>query len=397
MPAPATHSALTAPLLDGEFYAGNPFPQYARLRREAPVAWHEEPGFWAVSTHAEVMTVSRDPATFSSGAGVLTMEIGVEYPTPPTMMHTDPPAHTRYRKLAQPGFAPARVRAMEPAVRDRARALLDAVEPGTPVDFVEAVAVPFPLLVIADLLGIPTDEWPRFYRWSEATIPGAVEWSPEQRQALMDEMRAFFLDATVERRRAPRDDLVSVLATVTVDGEQLTDAELVMFHNQLLVAGNETTRNLISGGLWALAERPDEWARLRADRGLVPSAVEELLRWTTPVISFMRTATRDTELRGQTIRAGDPVLMLYASANRDEGAFGPTADRIDVARAPNPHVAFGFGHHFCLGAALARLEATVLLEEMLQRYAAVEPAGAIERTRSDVIAGVRHAPLVLRA
>jgi cytochrome P450 len=169
-----------------------------------------------------------------------------------------------------------------------------------------------------------------------------------------------------------------------------------MFLVQLLVAGNETTRNLVSGGLVALAEHPDEWERLRRDRALVPTAVEEMLRWTTPVVSFMRTATRHAELGGQAIREGDAVLMLYASANRDERQFGPTADRFDIGRDPNHHVAFGFGAHFCIGATLARVEARVLLEELLDRFETVEPAGNVTRSSSAVIAGVKRAPLVFR-
>jgi cytochrome P450 len=167
-----------------------------------------------------------------------------------------------------------------------------------------------------------------------------------------------------------------------------------MFLNQLLVAGNETTRNTISGGLVELSQRPDQWARLREDPTLVPTAVEEILRWTTVVISFMRTATRDTEVGGQAVDAGDPVLMLYASANRDEAEFGPTADKFDVTRHPNHHLAFGFGAHFCIGAALARLEIRILLEELLGRFAAIEPAGEVNRSPSDIIAGVTSAPLV---
>lgn len=167
-----------------------------------------------------------------------------------------------------------------------------------------------------------------------------------------------------------------------------------MFLNQLLVAGNETTRHSLSGGVWALAEHPDQWARLHTDRSLVEPAAEEILRWTTPVISFMRTATRDTELSDVPIAAGDPVLMLYASANRDERAFGPGADRFDVARDPNPHVAFGFGHHFCLGAALARLELQAMLDALLDRFTSVEPTGDVERSSSFVIAGIRRAPVV---
>jgi cytochrome P450 len=390
------HEPLTDPLIEDAFYAGDAFPHYVRLRDEAPVAWNDTKGFWAVSRWDDVMAVSTDPETFCSGRGILVMEIGATYDSPPTMMHTDPPEHTVYRKLVQPGFAPGRMRALEADVRRRAKLLVDEIEPGRPGDFVETVAVPFPLYIISALLGMPDEDWQRFFEWSEAVIPGATDWTEEKRMALQADMHETLLATTVARRADPRDDLISVLAQVEIEGRRLSDAELTMFLVQLLVAGNETTRNMVSGGLVALADRPAAWEQLRRDRSLVPTAVEEMLRWTTPVVSFMRTATRDVELGGQAIREGDPVLMLYASANRDERQFGPTADRFDIERDPNHHVAFGFGAHFCIGATLARIEARQLLEELLDRFETVEPAGDVERSHSAVIAGVKRAPLVFR-
>lgn len=388
---------LAVGLTDPHLYADDPFPLFARLRREAPVAWHPGARFWAVSTHPEVMAAGTDPATFCSSKGILVQEIGVEYPTPPTMMHTDPPGHTRYRRLVQPGFRPVVVRELEAQVRARALSLVSQVRPGEPVDIVPTVSVPFPLQVICELLGVDADQWPRFYEWSEAVIPGAVDWSEERRAALQAEMYAYLVAVAAERRVDPRNDVVSALATAAPDGDQLTDDELGMFLVQLLVAGNETTRNLISGGLAALAERPDQWRRLREDPTLIVSAVEELLRWTTPVISFMRTATRQSELRGQPIAAGEPVLLVYASANRDEEVFGADAATFDVGRDPNPHVSFGFGPHFCLGAALARLEARVVLEELVARFQTLRVAGEVQHAPSPVIAGVTRAPLVFEA
>jgi cytochrome P450 len=280
-------------------------------------------------------------------------------------------------------------------VRHRTTALLDAVEPGAVTDFTTAVAVPLPLQVIAALLGIPEEDLDRFFEWSEASIPGSNDWPQEKRQALMAEMQAYLVDAVRTRRDDPHEDVVSVVGQVEVDGRRLTDEELVMFLNQLLVAGNETTRNAMSGGLAALARNPEQWRRLAEDRSLVPTAVEEILRWTTPVIYFMRTATADTEIRGVPIAAGDPVVLLYASANRDEEEYGPTADRFDVGRTPNHHVALGFGAHFCLGAALARLELRILLEELLDRFRALEPGGDVVRTPSNIIAGITSSPVVL--
>lgn len=391
---------LTAPLADPAFYAGDPHPLLARLRAEAPLAWNGERGFWAVARHADVLAASTDPARFCSSRGVLLQDIGAQLPEiPGALLYVDPPDHTRYRKLVQPGFSPSRLRALEPRVRARARQLLAGVVDGEPIDLVPTVSVPFPLQIISELLGIPDEEWPRFYAWSEAFIAaadGAREHDPAVADAITEAI-TYLLDTIAERRRRPHDDLISFLATVEVDGEQLDQGELQMFLVQLLVAGNETTRNLISAGLVALADHPEQWQALRDDRSLVASAVEEMLRWASPVISFVRTATVDTELSGQPIAAGDPLLLLYASANRDEAVFGPTASTFDVAREPNHHVAFGFGTHFCLGALLARIEARILLEELVDRYATVERAGEVVRTPSTVIAGVQSAPLVFRS
>ena len=390
---------LTAPLLDPTFYAGDPFLLYARLRSEAPMARNDMLGLWVASRHAEVTAISRDAETFCSGKGILTMEIGAEYATPPTMMHTDPPDHARYRGLVQPGFRPTFMRALEGGIRARTVALVDRIEAGVPVDIVSDLAVPLPLQVISDLLGVPEEEWPRFFRWSEAVIPGATDWPEEERMALSAEMVTYLLAAAADRRANPQDDIISELGAAEVDGDRLTDAELGMFLVQLLVAGNETTRNMMSGGLLGFAGAPGEWSGLRervaasANRAL-PMAIEEMLRWTTPVVSFMRTTTRAVELAGRELGAGEPVLMLYASANRDESVFGPTADRFDAARDPNPHVAFGFGPHFCIGAVLARLEGRILLEELLIRFGSVQPAGPVVRTASPVIAGVKSAPVV---
>jgi cytochrome P450 len=393
-----TRPDLTDPLEDEGFYVGDPFPTYARLRHEAPVVWHQPAtgtGWWVVSTLPEVLEVSRSPDRFCSAKGILTMEIGIEYPSPPTMMHTDPPEHTRYRKLMQPGFAPSRIRALEGPVRALAIRLLDQLPFGEALDVVPALAEPFPVHVIADLLGIAEEDRDRFVIWSDATIPGASDRSFDECQALMAEMQAFLMDEARSRRGGAGTDLISVLVNVEVDGERLTDDEVLMFLNQLLVAGNETTRNMISGGLWALATNPEQWARLKAEPELVASCVEEWLRWTTPVVAFMRTAVHDTELRGVPIAAGDPVLMLYASANRDEAVFGTDAHQFRVDRNPVQQVAFGFGAHFCIGAALARLEGRVLLEELLARTDRLEPAGEVVRTGSAIIAGLKRAPVVL--
>ncbi|WP_436795865.1 cytochrome P450 [Actinospongicola halichondriae] len=385
-------SDLAAPLADGAFYAGDPYRTYASLRREEPVAWCDPGGFWALSTHAGVLAASTDPDTFCSRRGILAMEIGVEYATPPTMMHTDPPEHTAYRKLVAPGFRPSVIRRTAERVADRTEEVLDRLPEGA-FDAVESLAVPLPLLLIADVLGVPTDDLDRFFAWSEAAIPGESNMDPGEQQRLIGECWAYLLERCNDRRADPADDLVSVLVHTELDGRRLSDDELVMFLNQLLIAGNETTRNAISGGLHAFADHPDQWQQLVDDPTLVDSAVEEILRWTTPVISFLRTTTREVDLEGQTIPAGDPVLLLYQSANRDENEFGATASTFLVDRRPNHHLSFGFGAHFCIGASLARMEIATLLRSLLRRGWTPSGRGEVVRTASPVIAGLRSLPL----
>lgn len=396
---PGVHEPLTDALLDPATYAGDLHGALAALREHAPLAWNETRGFWAVARHADVLEASSDPSRFCSAKGILVDEIGVTYDSPPTMMHADPPQHTRYRKLARPGFTNAVVRGLEPVVRARTAHLLDelgtAGAGGAVVDATAVLAVPLPIQLIATLLGLPEGDEERLFRWSEAAIPGATDWPEDERMALLGEMTVELLALAAQRRAEPRDDVVSMLAAYEEDGESLTDDELGMFLIQLLVAGNETTRHSISGALVALAEHPEQLTRLAAEPALLPTAVEEVLRWTTPVTSFLRTAVGDTTLGGTAIAAGDPLLLLYASANRDEAELGPTASTFDVARSPNHHVALGHGPHFCLGAALARLELTVVLEGVAERWAHLELAGPVLRSGSSVIAGIRSAPLRL--
>ncbi len=383
--APALH--------DPAFYAGDPYPAYRRLRAEAPVYWHDRPGFWALTRHADVMAVSRDPETFCSSRGALVADL--ERPVAPrqSILYIDPPEHVKYRKLVQPGFSPKRLKDLEAQIRTLARRLIGAIEPGQPVDFVDAVSVPLPILVIADMLGVPAADRAQFRRWTDAIIEAATELT-EENMAQSSELLAYFSAAAAERRARPGDDLLSTLVHSEIDGETLNEFDILMFCMTLLVAGNETTRNLLSHGTFALATHPDQMAALARDPALLPGAVEEMLRWATPVTSFMRIATRDTELRGQPIREGEAVLMLYASANRDEEVFGADAEAFDMARDASRHLAFGYGEHFCLGASLARMEARIVFEELLARLPRAELAGPVERLRSVLMNGLVHLPLV---
>jgi cytochrome P450 len=391
------HEPLTEQLADEAFPHDDPFPLYAALRAAGPLVWNATGGYWVAARHAEVTAVGADATRFCSGRGILTFEIGVDYPSPPTMMHTDPPAHTRYRSLVQPAFGRRVVRALEPTIRAAATRLVTQVRTDEPIDIVADLAAILPVQVIGMILGIPEAEWDRVWAWSEASIPGTETWSDaERRNALRAEMTAELAGLVASARVNPRNDVISQLVHEDLDGDRLSDDELAMFLNQLLVAGNETTRNAISGGLVAFSEHPEQWPRLVDDRALVDTATDEMLRWTTPVIAFMRTATVDATVGGTAVSAGDPILMLYASANRDELEFGPDADTFRIDRSPNHHVAFGFGPHFCLGAALARLEIAATLDALADAgVTRIERAGDVQRSRSTIIAGVTHAPLTL--
>jgi cytochrome P450 len=391
---PPSEPSAPVSLHDPEFYAGDPFPAFRRLRAAPTLSWHEPPGFWAASRHEDVVRVSRDPATFSSARGVLLSD--VERPIIPrqSILYIDPPEHVKYRKLVQPAFSPGRLRALEERIREIAGRLLDAIEPGRAVDFVDAFSAPLPLLVIADMLGVPREDRDRFKRWSDLIIDAGTEPTTENMTAAAD-LFAYFAGALAVRREHPADDLLSTLVRSEVDGECLEEFDLLAFCMTLLVAGNETTRNLLSHGALALATHPDQLALLRRDPALVPRGVEEMLRWGTPVGSFMRTATRDVELRGTRIREGDRVLLLYASANRDEAVFGADAEDFRVSRDASPQLAFGFGEHFCLGAALARMEGRIAFEELLARFGHMAISGEVERLRSVFIRGIVRLPVVL--
>lgn len=385
---------------DGWFAHGHPVELYERLREAGGLVRHPAPPdgvLWVAGRHAQVHAAAADPAAFRSADGILLAEIGHAYDAPPTIMHTDPPDHTRYRALVAPAFRPSVTRRLEGAVRDRVRALLAPVAAGRALDAVGELAVPLPLQVICALLGVPEDDWRRFHRWTEAIVPGAAEGLSEgERDALRVECGTYLLGTAHERRADPRDDVISRLALAELDGDRLTDLELVMFLIQLLVAGNETTRHAISGGLLAFAERPDQWAALRArPEELLPTAVEEILRWTSPVVYFLRTATRAVTLGGTDVAPGDRVMLLYGSANRDPAAFGPDADAFDIARRPEASgLAFGFGPHFCLGAALARMEIRILLEELLACHEdGLALAGTPAYNGSSVVTGLRHCEL----
>ncbi|MEW6273126.1 MAG: cytochrome P450 [Thermodesulfobacteriota bacterium] len=393
--AVSASATLVPPLADPAFHARDPFDVYRALRTAPTLHRHERPAFWAVTRHEDVVAVSRDPDTFCSSRGTLLSDI--ERPIIPrqSVLYIDPPEHAKYRKLVQPAFSPGRLRALEVWIRRTTRELLDAVAGRSSVEFVAAFAAELPLLVIAEMLGVPGSDRAQFKRWSDAAIAAGTDPTPEN-MAQSAELFQYFGAVLAERRVRPADDVLSTLVQCEIDGERLSEFDLLSFCLTLLVAGNETTRNLLSHGMHALATHPDELALLREDRTLLPRAVEEMLRWGSPILAFMRTATRDAEVRGTRIRAGDRLFLIYAAANRDEGVFGDDAESFRVTRDASRHVAFGFGEHFCLGAALARMEGRIAFEEILERWGRFEMAGEVERVPSMIVRGVERLPVALQ-
>jgi cytochrome P450 len=388
-------------LLDpANFRDGQPWALYRRLREADPVHWHPEsrggPGFWALTRHADVRAVSRDPATFSSWLG----GTSIEDSTPERlaefrlmMLTMDPPEHTGLRLMVNRSFTPRRVAQLRARIEELARQIVDAVLPRGECDFVVDVAGELPSYLIAELVGIPLEDGRRLYELTE------VMHSSSSRAALdgaIGEMFGYSQALIARKRAAPADDLASTILQAEVDGRRLTDTEFNLFFLLLVNAGGDTTRNLVAGGLEVLFAHPDQLARLRAEPSQLGPAVDELLRYVSPVVHFRRTATRDTVIGGRAIAAGDKVVVFYGAANRDPAVF-VEPERFDITRAPNDHVAFGGGGaHHCLGAHLAKAEISALFSEVLSRMADLEPAGPVERLRSTFIAGPRHMPVRFR-
>jgi cytochrome P450 len=385
-----------------DFHLADPHPAFRRLRARDPLHWYAPGPFWCATRHAEVIEISRSPRTFSSAHGTQIFEIPrklagqrLALERAPSIIRMDPPEHNRYRKLAIGAFTPRMVAALEPRVRALARESVAALQPGETFDFVERVAIPLPMFVIAELLGVPSSDYEDFRRWSDVMVEAGSYGPDEKTVGTVAELFAYMIAKGAERRRAPRGDVLSKLALAEIEGERLSDAELGSFCLTLLVAGNETTRNLIAGGMRALLEHPAQWEKLCADPGLLPNAIEEMLRYVTPVQHFVRRVQRDTELCGKKLRAGEYVALFYASANRDEDVFGPDADLFDIERPEaRRHLAFGFGEHLCLGASLARLEARVMFEELIARGPGFSLAGPVERLPSILMNSIVAMPVV---
>lgn len=382
-------------LLDGQFYVDRPHDHYRWMRRHAPVYWDDGGKVWGVALHEDVMAVSKDPDVFCSR-----MSSRPDSPPIPSMINLDDPQHKRRRGLVNKGFTPRRVEDHEAKIREICRGLIAKVAPRGECEFVREIAAPLPMIIIGDLLGVAPEDRDMLLRWSDELIAatnGTATPEVMMRAAQSaGEYVQYALRVIADRRaKPPQDDLMSVLVHAEIDGEKLGDDELVQESLLILVGGDETTRHVITGGMQALIQNPAERAKLAADPGLIPTAVEELLRWVTPISNMNRTATCDAELRGRKIRAGDKLLLLYGSANRDERVF-TDPDRLDVARDPNDHVAFGgYGSHFCLGASLARLELRVMFEELLARLPDMEIASdaPLPLRPSNFIVGIEHMPV----
>jgi cytochrome P450 len=379
------------------------------LRNEAPVALIEADGykpFWAITKHADILQIAAQPERFSSAQGITLARAG-QPPMPPTeiLVLTDPPKHGPMRRVVNRRFTPGAVRERQADVERIAQGVLDNVATNGDAelgDFVTGIAAPFPLAVIAWIIGVPDSDWEHLFRWTNEIIGKddpqfrrEGETPGQTIKRARGELRGYF-EALIEQRRTdPRDDLASALLAGTIDGAPLTDDQLLSYCELFVEAGNETTRNAISGGLLALCEHPGEWEKLRANPEVMPEAVEEILRWSSPISHFTRVAMEDCEVRGVPIAAGDQLALYFASANRDEDVFGdPFAFRVD--RTPNPHLAFGFGEHVCLGAHLARVEIDTIFRHLLARLESFELAGEIQRLKSAVNGSIKQLPLRYR-
>ncbi|HEY7948581.1 MAG TPA: cytochrome P450 [Acidimicrobiales bacterium] len=393
----------------GTFIDAVPHEWFSYLRKNAPVWWHEEtdgPGFWCVTKYDDCVAVNREYEIYSSAKKATFIwdipEEAIEQQKL-MMLNMDPPLHTRYRRLVNKGFTPRMVSQLEHKIHETADDIIDAVIEKGEADFVTDIAAELPLAVIADLLGVPQEDRHNMFDWSNRMI-GRLdpEYNDDGTTGLDDgefasqaamELFAYAADLYAKKRASPHEDLMSVLTQVEVEGDQLSELELDLFFLLLTVAGNETTRNLISGAMDTFFQNPDQWAKLRGDRSLMPKAVEEMLRYVTPVMNFRRQTTKATELRGQEIGPDQKVVFFHISGNRDEDIF-ENPQQFDISRSPNPHMAFGGGGpHFCLGANLARMEIRVMFQHLLDRVPELEQVGDLQRLQSSFINGYKHLPI----
>src|SRR5215218_2855862 len=386
-------------LADGSMYLGDVEPIYDRLLTQSPVYWYDEHRVWVVSKWADVRDVLRDHETFSSekGSHFFPFDDRTAEGRAPSanVLYMDPPKHTHYRKLIMKALTPPLVKAVEPRIRMLVNRQLDGYDSGSIVDFVQTMSVPIPLLVITEMLGLPSEDHALYLKWADAFGSSHVAGTdPADRQRTIAQMTEYMDTVLKQRLKAPGEDLLSTLAFASEEGEHLEHGEVLQIAILMLAAGNDTTRQLLSGGVRALLRFPEERARLVADPSLIPNAVEEMLRYVSPVRYFGRVATRDTEVRGQAIKAGEAVIAYFAAANRDPEVYADP-HRFDVTRRmeSTPHVAFSYGVHFCAGARLARREAIIAFEELLRRFPDFELAGEVELEPNVILNATHSLPI----
>jgi len=352
-------------LTDGTFYGGDPFPAFAWMRSEAPAYFDEAAGVWGITRYADIKEISKDPETFSNAGGIRPDSDAL-----PMMIDFDAPEHVRRRRLVSEGFTPKRIRESEEGIRTICDAIIDRVcERGT-ADFVNDIAAPLPMIVIGNMLGVAPEDRDALLRWSDDMLKALGSPDPTAMEgATVAAMEyAEYITAVTEQRRRDNqtDDLIGTLVHAEIEGDRLDESSIIYESLLILIGGDETTRHVISGGMYELLTHPDQYALLAADRERRPLAVEEMLRWVSPIKNMARTATRDVELHGETIAEGQKLLLLYPSANRDERNFD-APEQFDITRTPNDHMAFGFGAHFCLGNRLARMELAVMFDQLFER------------------------------
>jgi len=388
-------SAPDVSLLDGAFYADDPYPAFAWMRRNQPVYRDEPSGVWGVTRYHDVKSVATTPALFSNAGG-----IRPDQPAMPYMIDMDNPDHRRRRRLVGEGFLPKAVAARRPAIGEICDYLIDLVRARGECDFVRDLAAPLPLFVIGDMLGVAPGDRPDLLRWSDDMVRALGSPDPDalsRAVTAFSEYTAYIANRIAERRRdEDESDLIGILANAELDGDRLADDSITMESLLILIGGDETTRHVLSGGMEALFAHPDQYARLRDDLDLLPVALDEMLRWVSPIKNMARTATADTTIGDTAIRAGDTLLLLYPSANRDEDVFDDP-DEFDITRAPNEHVAFGFGAHFCLGSLLARLELKEMFSRLLTRLPDLELAEEatipLPRRPANFVSGIESMPV----
>jgi cytochrome P450 len=378
---------------DPDFWQRGPDQQLAELRRGCPVAQVPDAGFWTIAGHDQIVEISKDPATYTSSKGVLIGDMKRTVSGTESILYVDPPRHVAMRRIVNRGFTVRRVAQLTPILEKIVADVLDAIDPGVEIDAVNAISAPVPILMIAHMLGVPAEDLPTFRIWSDAIAIAATD--PTDPRAMKAIDFFVYFNAKLDARAAETDPPEDLLTAILADAE-LTRAEQLGFCMSLLVAGNETTRHLISGGLVALAEHPEQRAALADDEAAISVAVEEMLRWITPIVAMARTTTCPVTLADTEVDADSYLVMLYAAANRDETVFGSDADKFDTTRSPNPHLAFGIGEHFCLGAQLARLEAKIVFTEVLKRWPNYQVLEGVQMGASTLLRETVKLPILLQ-